>query len=166
MSQVDSDLAPLFLSHSVAKLEQITGYLEVCLHRLTPEQVWHREHESSNAIGNLIVHLIGNVRQWIGHTIAGRPDVRNRPAEFDPGIQHAPGELAAKLRETVDDAVVALWTLTSERLAERVQSQDGERSVLEVVYQVVGHFQQHAGQVIYATKEMTGEDLAFYRPPK
>ncbi len=161
---MDSELAALFLSHSVAKLEQMTGYLEICLRRLSPEQVWHREHGNVNPVGNLILHLIGNVRQYIGHNLGGHPDTRNRPAEFAPGQHYPPDHLAESLRQTLTEAVAILLALTPERLAERVDALDGERSVLEIVYQVVGHFQQHTGQIIYAAKQMTGEDLGLYRP--
>ena len=161
---MDSALAPLFLAHSVSKLEQMTGYLEICLMRLSPEQLWHRENDSENAPGNLVLHLIGNVKQWIGHTLGGHEDTRNRDGEFAPGQHHAPAQVAEALRRTVDEAVAIILSLTPERLAERVSSQDGERTALEVVYQVVGHFQQHTGQVIYATKHITGQDLGLYRP--
>src|SRR4051794_10802320 len=160
---MDSTLASLFLSHSVSKLEQMTGYIEICLSHLTQEQVWHREHAPENAIGNLVLHLIGNVRQWIGHSVGGHADTRNRPAEFAAGQEYPPEQLARAIREAVDDAIRILDSLTEERLAAQAQTQDGERSGLEIVYQVVGHFQQHTGQILFATKRLTGTDLGFYK---
>ncbi len=156
----------LFLSHSTAKLTQMTGYIEVCLLKLDPAQVWTRAHPSQNSIGNLVRHLSGNVRQWIGSTIGGLPDIRNRDREFAATSGVDTGELLANLNASVDGALHILANLPPERLADRVQAQDGERSILEVVYQVVGHFQQHTGQIIFATKLLTGEDLKFYAPPQ
>jgi hypothetical protein len=110
----------------------------------------------------LVLHLSGNVRQWIGSSIGGQPDIRQRDREFAPDSRIAPSELLATLHLTVSQALSILKDLPPDRLTEIVATQDGDRSVLEVIYQVVGHFQQHAGQIIFETKRLTGEDLKFY----
>jgi len=162
----------LFLRHSTAKLTQMTGYIEACLQKLSPDQIFVVQAGSlrrvgnppvQNSIGNLVLHLSGNVRQWIGSTIGGKPDIRNREHEFS--ADHSP-DLLATLKTTVSDAISILENLSPARLTDRVSTQDGDRSILEVIYQVVGHFQQHTGQIIFATKLLTGEDLKFYAPPK
>jgi hypothetical protein len=156
----------LFLSHSTAKLTEMTRYIETCLLMLNFDQVWFRGHPDHNSIGNLILHLSGNVRQWIGSSIGGEPDVRQRDQEFASSSRTDTPELLAALQSTVNDAVSILKNLPPGRLTEVVSTQDGERSVLDVIYQVVGHFQQHTGQIIFETKRLTGEDLKFYVPPK
>jgi uncharacterized damage-inducible protein DinB len=153
----------LFLSHSTTKLTQMTAYIEACLSKLTPDQIWNRTHHSQNSVGNLVLHLSGNVRQWIGSTIGGKPDVRDRDQEFS--ADQVP-ELLLTLKTTVSQAIEILENLPPDRLTERVSTQDGDRSILEVIYQVVGHFQQHTGQIIFATKLLSGEDLKFYAPAK
>jgi uncharacterized damage-inducible protein DinB len=153
----------LFLSHSTTKLTQMTGHIEACLSKLTPDQIWNRAHPSQNSAGNLVLHLSGNVRQWIGSTVGGQPDIRNRDQEFS--ADQTP-ELLSTLKTTVSRAIEILENLSPDRLIDRVSTQDGERSILEVIYQVVGHFQQHTGQIIFATKLLTGKDLKFYAPPK
>ena len=65
-------IADLFITHSVAKLEQMTGHIESCLDRLNEDQIWRRGSEPENSVGNLILHLCGNLGQWIGHYVAGR----------------------------------------------------------------------------------------------
>jgi len=150
----------LFLSHSINKLTQMTGYIEACLGKLDSDQVWQGPQ---NSVGNLVLHLCGNVRQWIGATIGGHPDVRQRDWEFASDSRMSTEELLSLLNGTVGDAVAILEHLPPERLTEHVTTQDGERFVLEVIYQVVGHFQQHAGQIIFATKLATGQDLKFYK---
>jgi hypothetical protein len=156
----------LFLSHSTKKLAQMTGLIETCVLRQDSEQIWNRGGDTQNSIGNLVLHLCGNVRQWIGWSIGGQPDIRERDREFQTSSRMDTPELLARLNATVGDAISILEKLPPERLAERVPTQDGERFALEVIYQVVGHFQQHTGQIIFATKLMTGEDLKFYTPPK
>jgi hypothetical protein len=139
----------LFLSHSVNKLTLMRGHIEDCVLKLDPDQVWRGPH---NSVGNLVLHLCGNVRQWIGWSIGGLPDVRRREREFAPESRIGTEELLALLNSTVGEAIAILRGLPVERLTERVATQDGERFALEVIYQVVGHFQQHAGQIIFATK--------------
>ena len=92
------------------------------------------------------------------------PVARNRPAEFALDAELAKAGLKAKLRATVDQAKADIGALTAERLAELVVTADRPMQMLTVVYQVVGHFQQHSGQIMFATKLMTQGDLGFYVP--
>jgi hypothetical protein len=133
----------------------MTGLIEACVLKLTADQIWDRRHADQNSIGNLVLHLCGNVRQWIGWSVGGLPDIRRRALEFDVESRVGREELLSRLKETVGGAVAILENLPPDRLTERVATQDGERHVLEVIYQVVGHFQQHAGQIIFATKLLT-----------
>ena len=158
-------IAELFITHSVEKLEQMTGYIENCLDRLTPEMIWARSAGPGNAVGNLVLHLSGNLGQWIGHYLAGRADTRDREAEFEEEDGFSAVELKAMLRAAVDRAKLDIAALTAEQLAATVVTADGHTHVLRLVYQVVGHFQQHAGQIIFATKFMTRHDLGFYVKP-
>ena len=157
----------LFLTHSTNKLTQITGYIEVCVLQLDADQIWqHAAGEAQNSIGNLVLHLAGNVRQWIGSSVGGLPNIREREKEFEHASRIDTPELLARLNSIMGDALGILENLAPERLTEMVHTQDGDRAVLEVIYQAVGHFQQHGGQIMYATKVLTGEDLKFYTPAK
>ena len=140
-------------------------YLETCVDAVDSAALSGRSGPDQNSISNLIVHLCGNVRQWIGSTIGGMPDIRNRKAEFEqqPGVSK--DSLLALLRKTVNDAVAIISGIEAGKLAQTVKTQDGELSVLEVIYQVVGHFQQHTGQVVFMVKQATGRDLQLYRAP-
>ncbi len=160
-----SNIPSLFVSHSCRKLLQMTDHIEACLSKLTEEQVWQRGSENENAIGNLVLHLCGNVQQWIGASIAGEPDIRHRETEFSTRGSISRQELATLLRQTVSHHVSIIAELKPARLAENIDTQDGPRSVLETIYQVVGHFQQHTGQIVFATKLWTGLNLELYVPP-
>jgi hypothetical protein len=144
----------------------MTGNIEACVLKLDADDVWKRDYDVVNPVGNLILHLAGNVRQWIGSSIGGEPDVRQRELEFAASSRMETGALFARLNEAVSDALAILEKFPPERLTETVATQDGDRTALEVIYQVVGHFQQHAGQIFYATKLLTGQELNFYVPPK
>ena len=158
-------IATLFITHSTQKLEQMTGHIEDCMDRLTEDQIWRRGSEPENSVGNLVLHLCGNLGQWIGHFVAGRPNTRNRPAEFAADTKSSKAELMATLRRAVDSAKADIAALTGERLLETVTTTDSQTPILTLVYQVVGHFQQHTGQIMFATKLMTQDDLGFYVTP-
>jgi uncharacterized damage-inducible protein DinB len=152
----------LFLDCSVRRLELSFSHLEACLDKLTEEQVWARGTENENAIGNLVLHLSGNVRQWIVSGVGGAPDTRERDGEFSARGDVSIPELKQRLRGIVTEAAAVIGAVTPERLAERVVIQKYEVSVLEAIYHVVEHFSLHTGQIIFATKLLTGSDLGFY----
>jgi uncharacterized damage-inducible protein DinB len=158
MAAVDS----FFLDYSANKLRQLTERIETCLARLTPEQVWMRGSENENAIGNLVLHLAGNVRQWIVSGVGGKPDTRDRDGEFAARGGLSVPQLTARLRDTVVQAVAVLETVAPERLEDALVIQGYAVSRLEAVYHVVEHFSMHTGQIIFATKILTGADLGFY----
>jgi uncharacterized damage-inducible protein DinB len=160
---MEQSLDQIFVGFSQKKLRQLTERIEDCLERLNSEQVWARGHESENAIGNLVLHLCGNVRQWIIAGIGGKPDIRVRDREFTARGDVEPAELAERLKVTVDEAVAVIGGVTAVRLAEQVTIQKYDVTVLEAIAHVVEHFSQHTGQIMFATKMLTGQDLGYYR---
>ena len=154
-----------FVVFSADKLTQLCSRIEDCLGRLTPEQVWQRGSENENAIGNLVLHLCGNLGQWIGSGVAGRPDLRKRDHEFDARGGFAPAELAGRIHHVVEDAVSVIKSVSALRLLETVEIKNYKGTVLVCIYHVVEHFSMHAGQIMFATKLLTGEGLGYYRDP-
>jgi len=153
----------VFIECSTKNLKQLVSRIRACLDKLSPGEIWARGHENENAIGNLVLHLSGNVRQWIISGVGGAPDTRVRDAEFAARALMETEELLGRLDATVNEAIVVLNGVTAARLEERVTIQKYELTVLEAIYHVVEHFSQHTGQIIFATKMLTGEDLGFYR---
>jgi uncharacterized damage-inducible protein DinB len=137
--------------------------IEACLARLSDEQIWSRRHEVENAVGNLVLHLCGNLTQWIVGGVGGGSMSRDRDAEFDCRDPLSADELGARLRRVVREADAVLAGLTSDDLVQRLEIQGYEVSVLHAVYHAVEHLAEHTGQIIWATKGLTGEDLGFYR---
>ncbi len=153
----------VFLDFSARKLEQLAGRIDDCLGKLTGEQLWRRGSEAENAVGNLVLHLCGNLRQWIGSAVAGLPDIRDRDGEFAARGGVEPAELRRRLAAAVSEAVATIRSLAPGRLLEPVEVQHYRLTVLEAVYHVVEHFAQHTGQILFATKQMTQQDLGYYR---
>lgn len=153
----------VFLDFSARKLEQLQSRIDDCLRRLGYEQIWRRGSEAENAVGNLVLHLCGNLRQWIGSAVAGLPDVRDRDGEFAARGGVEPDELRRRLAAAISEAAGTIRGLDPERLLNPVEVQHYQLTVLEAVYHVVEHFAQHTGQILFATKQMTGQDLGYYR---
>ena len=161
---MDNEIGTLFLKASSAKLDQMTGYLTACLKKLSDEQVWERHGAHENAVGNLVLHLCGNMRQWIMHGVGGAKDVRVRDAEFSQSEGLTSAALIDTFASTVKEAQAIIDSFPESRLAERTTPQGRDVSMLEAIYQVVGHVQQHVGQIILLTKQMTGKDLDLTMP--
>jgi uncharacterized damage-inducible protein DinB len=154
--------AHIFIDFSIRKLALLTNRIESCLDRLSEDQVWARGGENENAVGNLALHLCGNARQWIVSGLGGAPDSRERDAEFNARGGESVSDLKRRLRDVTHEAAAVLRQLSSERLTERVTIQNYDVTVLEAVYHVVEHFAMHTGQIVFAAKALTGEDLGFY----
>ncbi|WP_321476320.1 DUF1572 family protein [uncultured Paludibaculum sp.] len=148
-----------FLVFSTTKLRMLMGQIETCMGKLEDAQVWGRTGDNANSAGNLCLHLEGNVRQFIIHSIGGQPDVRVRDAEFGSRGGLTKQELLSKLSACVEEACAVLEKLAPERLLETVAPMGRAMLTLDAIYQVVQHFALHTGQIIFLTKAFTGEDL-------
>jgi uncharacterized damage-inducible protein DinB len=136
--------------------------IERCLERLTDEQVWWRASERSNSIGNLLLHLEGNLRQWVVSGAGGATDARVRDREFAERRSLPRAELLKSLRAAVSEADDALARLDPAALLETRRVQGLDVTLLAAVFHAVEHFSMHTGQVILLTKMLADEDLAFY----
>jgi uncharacterized damage-inducible protein DinB len=164
MSAYDSQVASLFLEFSRQKLlGQYWTRLQKAVEPLTDEQVWWRPNAASNSVGNLILHLNGNVTQWLVDSFNRDEDKRDRPAEFATEGGLTATELVAKLGATMDRAGKVLERLTVEELLAPYEIQGYHVRGLDAVYQVVEHFGLHYGQIVYITKLLGARDLGFYK---
>jgi uncharacterized damage-inducible protein DinB len=163
----NENIAVLFLEFSRTKLFcQYWPRMKACVESLTTEQIWWRPNEASNSIGNLLLHLNGNVRQWLVASFNRDEDRRDRPAEFAAKDGATAAELLERLGATLDEAAKVLARLTTVELLAAYEIQGYHVRGLDAVYQVVEHFGLHHGQIIYITKLLSGKDLGFYRELK
>jgi hypothetical protein len=154
----------LFLEFSRNKLlEQYWPRLRTSVESLTDEQLWWRPNDSTNSIGNIILHLNGNVRQWLVASFKRLEDTRDRPAEFSQRAVISGPVLLAQLGSAMTEASEVLSRLTETDLLAPFEIQGYHVSGLDAVYQVVEHFGLHYGQILYITKMIQNKDLGFYR---
>jgi uncharacterized damage-inducible protein DinB len=130
---------------------------------MSEEQAWWRPNEASNSVGNLLLHLNGNVRQWLVASFQGLEDERDRSSEFAGTRQTPVAELIATLDATMQEAGLVLSKLTEKELLAEYRIQGYTVRGLDAVYQVVEHFGLHYGQIVYIAKALQGRDLGFYR---
>ena len=170
--RADGDIARAFVAEARRLLsEDYLPKIERCLEQLGEADVWWRPNESSNSVGNLLLHLAGNARQWIVAGVGGASDARVRQAEFDAGTDRQSNdagsptaqELLSRLRATLAEVDSVLARLEPSALLERrtIQGLDGV-VVLNAVFHVVEHFAMHTGQIIQLTKMRAARDLGFY----
>jgi hypothetical protein len=163
MSTSDANIAALFLGFSRKKLlEEYWPRLRSAVEPLTVDQVWWRPNPASNSIGNLLLHLNGNVGQWLVASFNQLDDQRNRPAEFIERRRLPKGDVIGQLERTMQEAAKVLGRLTVTELAATYEIQGYTVSGLAAVYQVVEHFGMHYGQIVYITKALRAEDLGYH----
>jgi uncharacterized damage-inducible protein DinB len=147
----------LFLAYSSSRLQQFSSHIEKCLIQLTDEQVWARGGENENSVGNLLLHLHGNMRQWIVAGVGQEADTRRRDDEFSERGGLTSIDLTERLMTLVKQATAVIDSVSVQRLSERLVIQGYDVSVLDAIYHVVEHFAMHTGQIIFMTKMLTGK---------
>ncbi|MGD1154506.1 MAG: DUF1572 family protein [Terriglobia bacterium] len=161
---------PNFTKPLIAQAERVLKQVYLprivrCLEKLSPAQIWWRPNQAANSAGNLVLHLAGNVHQWIISGLGGAPDVRQRDKEFAERGPLPRRVLLGRLQQTVEGACRVSRKLSAEDLA-RVYSIQGYRVTgLAATYHVAEHFSHHAGQIILITKMLAGRDLGFTHLP-
>lgn len=154
-------VAELFRQYATDSLSERLKQVTVCLDRLTDDQVWGRENPEVNAIGNLILHLVGNLGQYIVSAVGGAPDTRDRDSEFNASGGMTKAELQARLDARVAECLEVVRNVPEARLPEQVVAQGKQISVLAVIFRVSEHFALHTGQIMLRTKQLTGKELGF-----
>lgn len=142
--------------------EEYLPKIERCLEGLSDEQIWWRPNEDSNSIGNLLLHLSGNARQWIVCGLGGHQDQRERQREFDERRTIPRADLVSRLKTTLWEVDETLAQFDESRLLETFSIQGTTVTALDAIFHVTEHFSMHTGQIILLTKMLSAGDLGFY----
>ncbi|HEY4355696.1 MAG TPA: DinB family protein [Acidobacteriaceae bacterium] len=163
-------IAATFVTYASNHMQHLAKDIDACCDRLTEEQMWHRCGEYENSVANLLLHLEGNLRQWMIHGIAGEPDVRRRDEEFTLAPSMSAAEARAHFRKTLDEASSIIATVREERLLEIIDPQPTgtwrHTTILEAIFKVTAHVEYHTGQIVVLTKQLTHSDLDLSMPRK
>lgn len=155
-----------FIAHSSSLLQdEFFPRIRVVVERLSDEQIWWRPNDASNSIGNLLLHLDGNVTQWLIGGVGNNPVTRDRPKEFSERAIIPRSELLARMNATLDRVQTVFAKLDPAALHDRRVIQGNDVTVLEAIYHVVEHFSMHTGQILMLAKMQTATDLKLYEFP-
>jgi hypothetical protein len=147
------------LTEGLAKIDH-------CLGQLTDEQAWWRPRPEMNSIANLMLHLAGNLRQWIVAGVGGAPDVRNRPGEFADRSGTPKADVFAKLRGVIAECDAVLARLGPDDLVASRRIQGYDVTVTSAIFHVIPHFRGHVQEIIHMTRVQLGERYKFDFVPK
>lgn len=132
-----------------------------CLDQLSEEQIWWRPAEGMNSIGNLMLHLAGNLRQWVVAGVGGAVDQRDRPSEFTADRTLSKEELWNQLELVVEEAKQAILATSDADLIRQRLIQNFEVSGIEAIFDSVPHFQGHAQEIICLSRQQLGDAYEF-----
>lgn len=157
--------AEMFRQDARSHFETYTPRIVRCLQLLSEKGIWWRPNDASNSAGNIVLHLCGNVRQWIISGLGGAPDVREREKEFSERGPIPRRVLISRLKKTVREACEVIDKVNPKTLSQEFSIQGYQTSGLAAIARIYEHFAYHAGQIIYLTKLKRGRDLRFTRLP-
>ena len=133
-----------------------------CLEMLTEEEIWYRPNDQSNSIGNLVLHLSGNLNQWVLNSIGGKNFERIRQAEFDAEKTKNKAELLQIMNDIREELYSCIKTVTTDELLRNRQVQIYEENGMTILIHVTEHFSYHTGQIAYLTKLLKNQQTYFY----
>jgi hypothetical protein len=162
----ENNSGALFIAAARDCLAEGMRKVEHCVRQLNEEQVWWRPTRQQNSVANLMLHLAGNVRQWIVGGVGGARDVRNRPEEFADRSELPKGNILSMLRSAVREADGVMEKLPLEKLGESRRIQGFETNVLRAILDSIAHFRGHVQEMIHMTRRQLGEAYKFDFVPK
>ena len=159
------ELAAGIAASASTELEEALDRIKHCLDQLTDAQVWHRPAAGQNSIANLLLHLTGNLRQWLIVGLVGGEDHRDRPREFADDSGRPKAELLAVLEATVGEAQTVLARQSAADLLRVRRIQGSEVSGLTAIFDSIPHFRGHTQEIIFRTRLLLGDNYRFAWQP-
>lgn len=157
-----TEISREFREYAAGKLEEHFGQVRRCAALLSDEQLWFRPNDRSNSVANLLLHLNGNLRQWMLGGLAGRSIERHRQSEFDARGGLPREQLVEPLARTIAEVCEVIRALDDAALARRYRIQAYDVSGVAAVLHIVEHFAFHTGQIVTTTKWLLDVDLSLY----
>lgn len=152
-----------FIKDCSRHLNEYTKRVKICLDMLSEEQVWQKPNEASNSIANVMLHLCGNMTQYVLSALGGRPDNRERDKEFAAKSGYTKAQLFEKLSAVVHSVIEEIQIHDEDSLLKTRTVQGFEKNGIAIILHITEHYSYHTGQIALLTKLMTNEDLGFYK---
>jgi len=151
-----------FINQSVYRINENTKRILKCLNEIDETEIWLRSNENSNSLGNIILHLCGNIRQYVISSLGETGDIRIRDEEFSARDGFNKNELSLKIESTANEAVRIIKNLNEERLLKIYSVQGFDLSGIGIIIHVTEHYSYHTGQIAFWIKQLKNKDLKFY----
>lgn len=159
---MEKEIVGEFIEQAIYRMDESTRMVGISLNQLSEEDIWKRPNNSSNSIGNLILHLCGNISQYAIASLGEIADTREREKEFEAVSGYSGDELLLKLRKTVEKAKRTMGNASLDQLLKKRKVQGFVFSGIGIVMHVVEHYSYHTGQIAFWTKILKDKDLGFY----
>jgi hypothetical protein len=137
-----------------------------CLSQLNDEQVWHRPRPEMNSVANILLHLCGNLRQWILSGVGGSPDTRDRPGEFTDRSMKPKAQLLADLESVIGQCDEMLAHADARSLLQVRRIQGFDVQLMAGIFDTVSHLKGHVQEIIHMTRSIKGPEYRFDFVPK
>ncbi|MBI5756920.1 MAG: DUF1572 family protein [Planctomycetales bacterium] len=161
-----NQLAAAVAREAAHELDEAVLKITHCVNQLTDEQVWWRSRDDMNSIANLLLHMCGNLRQWIVSGVGEIPDTRNRPQEFSERGPIPKAELFRRLNDTVREAQSAMSRAAGGQLLGPRRIQGFDVTPLGAIFSSIPHFRGHTQEIIHLTREQLGDRYQFFWRPR
>jgi hypothetical protein len=159
---MNDSLTTEFTRQAIKRINENTEKIRTCVDQFEEKDAWRSPNENLNSVGNLILHLCGNIRQHIISALGGVKDTRMRDLEFSTKGGLTKEELMSKLVETIDEATGVIAKMKIEDLLMIRKSQGMLHSGVDSILHVTEHYSYHTGQIIFLTKLFKNVDMGFY----
>lgn len=151
-----------FIDQCNYRMQESIQKITHCLDELEASEVWKRPNKNSNSVGNLILHLCGNMRQYAISSLGNSKDERERNKEFSAEDGFSKAELLQKLKATADEVRITIENISPPELFRKRMVQGFSQSGIAIIIHVTEHLSYHTGQIIFWTKLLKDKDLGFY----
>ncbi len=157
-----TELIKEFTNQSIFRINENTKRIKKCFDEVDETDIWQSANDNSNSMGNLVLHLCGNISQYIISSLGEKPDTRERDKEFSAKNAFTKSELLKRLTETVYEATEIIKECDEAGLVKTYSVQGFDLSGIGIIIHVAEHYSYHAGQIAFWTKQIKNKDLGFY----
>jgi len=151
-----------FIGQSIVRIDENTAKIHSCMKQLDEKEIWFRPNEHVNSVANTILHLCGNIRQYVISSMGGKTDIRERTLEFSTHSGYTNAELIIQLFETINEAKSIITLASRENLEKRRTVQGTSYSGIGIIIHITEHYSYHTGQIVLLTKLFKNADMGFY----
>ena len=158
----EEKLAEELVKNALYRMDESTRMILKSLAEISEEELWQKPNDSLNSIANLILHLCGNITQYVISSLGEKEDLRNRDAEFSAKTPADKKEVLDQLEQTVDTAKRVIFDTNISQLLKVRSVQGFTFSGVGVIIHAVEHYSYHTGQIAFWVKQLKNKDLGFY----